>query len=248
MSNRALRATWGAAPSATAQVVLANLADRADDATLSCYPRIARIAADTKLSERAVQKALTQLEATGLLMRERREQASTLYRIRLAEPTPTGEPRAPLPEPRSPGGCTTVTPPGEPRAPVTLREEPSEEPSRESPPPKASGARTREAKGTRLPEDWEPSGDDRSFAWSVGCDPQAVAARFRDYWRAQPGAKGRKADWPATWRNWCRREAERPASRSPTSRRTTNADHLAALGLAPDGSPLPQFNIESRPA
>jgi len=32
---------------------------------------------------------------------------------------------------------------------------------------------------------------------------------FRDYWRAQPGNKGVKADWPATWRNWCRRQNER---------------------------------------
>ena len=31
---------------------------------------------------------------------------------------------------------------------------------------------------------------------------------FRDYWRAQPGQKGVKTDWPATWRNWCRRHSE----------------------------------------
>ena len=35
----------------------------------------------------------------------------------------------------------------------------------------------------------------------------AVFEKFRDYWIAQPGAKGRKADWLATWRNWCRKEA-----------------------------------------
>lgn len=34
------------------------------------------------------------------------------------------------------------------------------------------------------------------------------AAKFRDYWVAQPGQKGVKLDWPATWRNWCRRAAE----------------------------------------
>jgi len=34
----------------------------------------------------------------------------------------------------------------------------------------------------------------------------AVFLEFKDYWVAQPGAKGRKADWLATWRNWCRRE------------------------------------------
>lgn len=28
---------------------------------------------------------------------------------------------------------------------------------------------------------------------------------FRDYWIAQPGQKGVKRDWDATWRNWVRR-------------------------------------------
>lgn len=28
---------------------------------------------------------------------------------------------------------------------------------------------------------------------------------FRDYWVAQPGSKGTKLDWFATWRNWVRR-------------------------------------------
>lgn len=29
-------------------------------------------------------------------------------------------------------------------------------------------------------------------------------ARFIDYWLSVPGARGRKLDWPATWRNWMR--------------------------------------------
>lgn len=28
---------------------------------------------------------------------------------------------------------------------------------------------------------------------------------FKDYWISQPGQKGVKEDWLATWRNWCRR-------------------------------------------
>jgi hypothetical protein len=32
---------------------------------------------------------------------------------------------------------------------------------------------------------------------------------FCDYWRSVPGAKGRKLDWEATWRNWMRKENER---------------------------------------
>lgn len=36
-------------------------------------------------------------------------------------------------------------------------------------------------------------------------DPHKVFEEFRDHWISQPGAKGRKSDWTATWRNWCRR-------------------------------------------
>ena len=28
--------------------------------------------------------------------------------------------------------------------------------------------------------------------------------KFKDYWIAQPGQKGVKLDWDATWRNWVR--------------------------------------------
>jgi len=35
-------------------------------------------------------------------------------------------------------------------------------------------------------------------------DPRKTFDAFRDYWIAQPGSKGVKADWLATWRNWVR--------------------------------------------
>ena len=31
--------------------------------------------------------------------------------------------------------------------------------------------------------------------------------QFKDYWIAQPGQKGVKLDWEATWRNWVRRQS-----------------------------------------
>jgi hypothetical protein len=37
-------------------------------------------------------------------------------------------------------------------------------------------------------------------------DGKRETERFCDYWRAIPGARGRKLDWPATWRNWLRKE------------------------------------------
>jgi hypothetical protein len=60
--------------------------------------------------------------------------------------------------------------------------------------------------GRRLPEDWCPSPEDRHFATDLGLDSDAVAAKFRDYWRSLSGSKAMKTDWSATWRNWCRNE------------------------------------------
>lgn len=66
-------------------------------------------------------------------------------------------------------------------------------------------------RGERLPHDELPK-DWRSFCQSErpDLDPDSVFARFADYWRGQPGAKGRKSDWLATWRNWVRDERTRP--------------------------------------
>jgi hypothetical protein len=45
------------------------------------------------------------------------------------------------------------------------------------------------------------------------CGPADHAA-FCDYWRSVPGAKGRKLDWVATWRNWMRKEHNERARRN----------------------------------
>lgn len=81
-------------------------------------------------------------------------------------------------------------------------------------------------RGTRLPDGWEPGGDDWAKAMDLlGGDVPAVNEldRFRDYWRAVPGAKGRKSDWPATWRNWVRRASEN-LNRAPNGQRP-HTDH-----------------------
>ena len=49
--------------------------------------------------------------------------------------------------------------------------------------------------------------------WAILERPELTAAKvhsiydqFYDYWKAQPGSKGIKLDWFATWRNWVRRD------------------------------------------
>lgn len=68
----------------------------------------------------------------------------------------------------------------------------------------------REAQGTRLDREW--SLPESWWTWSRTTFPQTTVERvtteaetFRDYWISAPGQRGRKADWEATWRNWCRK-------------------------------------------
>ena len=64
--------------------------------------------------------------------------------------------------------------------------------------------------GTRLPEGWLPSPE--LVAWArkefPHVDSKLEHEKFVDHFRGKAGKDGRKADWPATWRNWMRRAAE----------------------------------------
>ena len=78
----------------------------------------------------------------------------------------------------------------------------------------------RSARGSRIPEDFQP---DLDYAKQqiADIDSEAEAQKFRDYWSARAGAAGIKLDWPATWRNWIRncletgRYAKRTAGKLP---------------------------------
>ncbi len=74
--------------------------------------------------------------------------------------------------------------------------------------PSSEGERAPRKRGTRLSPDWLPAASliasARTFAPDI--DHRAEHAVFIDYWIAQPGQKGVKADWEATWRNWMRRK------------------------------------------
>jgi uncharacterized protein YdaU (DUF1376 family) len=83
--------------------------------------------------------------------------------------------------------------------------------------------------GSRLPPDWQP---DAVFARREGLsgpDCAREADRFRDYWRGQPGQRGVKLDWDATWRNWVRKAV---ADRRPDRR---NAAGLPGYPMYVDG-------------
>ena len=73
---------------------------------------------------------------------------------------------------------------------------------------------------SRLPQDWKAT--DRMVLFCENerpdLDVKEIEATFRDYWIAQPGQKGRKADWEATWRNWVRNQRKSLARASVTSK------------------------------
>lgn len=113
---------------------------------------------------------------------------------------------------------------------------PSPSPS-EIPPSQPSAVRS--PRGCRLPDGWLPTDDDRAFASQLGLDADAVAAQFRDYWRAKAGKDAAKLDWSATWRGWCRRDADSPGRRNAAPAKPSRFGFLADAMFGPEGQPSP---------
>ena len=70
----------------------------------------------------------------------------------------------------------------------------------------------------RLPEDFTVT--DAMAKWAAeyvpGVDIASETGSFRDYWANITGARAKKHDWPAAWRNWMRKAdaAGRPPRRA----------------------------------
>lgn len=86
---------------------------------------------------------------------------------------------------------------------------------------------------SRLPADWQPTPDLIDFALNEGLthdDVRRELGKFRDHWASATGARARKSDWSACWRNWVRKAAEdraRTASRSPGGNGSGGGDRRA---------------------
>ena len=104
-------------------------------------------------------------------------------------------------------------------------------PAQPSPAPQRGGE-SAPKRATRLPDGWTPSQSvyDAMAAESPAVDLDSEHRKFTDHWKAQPGAKGVKLDWDATWRNWIRRAAEYAAPRgysTPDQRRAENVHRIS---------------------
>lgn len=98
----------------------------------------------------------------------------------------------------------------------------------------------RSPSGSRIPPNF-PTEDE--VAWCKAerpdLDATALTAKFRDYWLGVPGTKGRKADWPATWRNFVRSEWNRsPPARTAST--PSRQDRISAAVAELTGRSRPQ--------
>lgn len=63
-----------------------------------------------------------------------------------------------------------------------------------------------QSRGTRLPDNWQPSPELIEYARTKrpGLNIADQIESFRDYWHAKAGAGARKVDWGLTFKNWIR--------------------------------------------
>jgi hypothetical protein len=90
------------------------------------------------------------------------------------------------------------------------------------------------ARGTRISDDFEITDEMRKWGREHVpgiADPVGETDAFIDYWRAQPGQRGVKLDWEATWRNWMRRAVERGPAAANGHRSAAGATKPATLDL-----------------
>ena len=130
-------------------------------------------------------------------------------------------------------------PDGKPDAPS--RPVPSTSSNEEVTPLNPPGGRSR---GSRLDPDWIPDAAlvERMRAECPAVDLKAEHAIFVDYWIAQSGQKGVKADWSATWRNWMRRkQADTRGRLTPIQR----AQQTAQAGRNVAGMQITSLEIEA---
>ena len=102
-------------------------------------------------------------------------------------------------------------------------------------------------KGSRLSQEWflTKSLGDWATQERPDLDVRQVAEQFKDYWIAQPGQKGVKLDWDATWRNWVRNTKAVKANPADNIRLTvpaSNEPDAALLKIKEDdkkAAPIP---------
>lgn len=215
MSIDATRWAWQQPVKPSQKLVLLTLADRADE-HFNCYPSIQRMVNDTGLDRKTIIRSLQSLEDEGYIcvrrtdgennfymllgVQDRHQNRDTRPKNGTGRPVPKTVPHQYQKRDDHPSQKRDTNLPIE--STNNLKEETTNVVSKKKPDKMKLGKRF---DLETMPDIWRQFCHDER----PRLDPDTVFARFRDYWIAQPGAKGRKLDWLATWRNWVRNETER---------------------------------------
>lgn len=224
----------------TAKVVLLGIANHDGDG--GAWPSIETLARYANVDPRSVKRAIRALEELGEVVvhlndggtrSTRNDQRPNRYELTV----PRRDDARVTPSRGDAGDLHGVTPVSERgdagvRNGVTLA---SPEPSLNHPEPSGEPSERASApattKATRIPVPFQVT--DEMVAWgrehTPGLDLKRHTDAFVDYWTAAPGARGKKLDWTATWRNWMRTEHDR--SRSRYARPTTSERMAAAAAV-----------------
>lgn len=222
--------------SASRKLILLKLADNADDSG-RCWPSQKYLTEACEISERSLRNHLRKLEEDGFITAvpkyENGVRVGTEYTLNINALQEIAPARQNLPVDDH---HRQIFPPLPAESAATLRQnlppnhhmEPSENRhiTPTSLPPQGGGGRALAKHGAvkrqgTFFENSEYRGvvPDEWISWAISRGmPRSrafmAAETFQDYWIAASGAKARKRDWFATWRNWIRRDAQSGVRRS----------------------------------
>jgi DNA-binding transcriptional ArsR family regulator len=237
MSRNAERWAWdqkGLRPAT--KLVLLYLADFHTDAH-GCFPSQSLLAERCEMHRASLNRHLDSLEEAGLIRREQRtdertgRQTSTRYYLGFERAAVSQNETRPVSQNET-GDCLKMRQGTVSKCDTNLKTLNLREIERETLPLEAphsepetvskqipnvsrverEGSAEKGKKGSRLLDSFTVPTDWIAWAEDQGMPPdmaQLEAAKFPDFWRSQPGSKGVKLDWLATWRNWCRSAMQR---------------------------------------
>lgn len=225
MSVRMISRVWDfSAQKGNDLLMLLAIADFADDDG-NAYPAVSTLATKCRMKPRNANLILAALKASGELEVRQNEGPNGTNRYRIVLPhfplqVSTGVQKS--------TDCRNMSPTPVETYPKPLQVS-TDEPSVNRQEPERGAARS--PKGSRLPLDWSLPDEYREWSmanlgWSAD-QAKEIAERFADYWHAVTGKNATKADWFATWRNWCRRE--KPSGGKPTSNMTRSLPQPGAV-------------------
>lgn len=211
MSVRMISRVWDySAQKGNDLLMLLAIADFADDDG-NAYPAVSTLATKCRMKPRNANLILAAIKASGELEVRQNEGPNGTNRYRIILP---GSPLQVSTGVQKSTVCRnmSITPVETYPKPLQVS---TDKPSVNRQEPERGAARS--PKGSRLPLDWSLPDEYREWSatklgWSAD-QAEEIAERFADYWHAATGGNATKADWFATWRNWCRRE--KPTSGKP---------------------------------